>query len=103
MNNNIGISDMTTGIDSTGMQNYVESLKLHLLQEVKDDIDDVQSIVDTINSGWQGVSRDRFLASFEKARESIKADLDQEFNNVVGRLSELQTNYFKQDENMVQE
>ena len=103
MNQNIGISELTTGVDRSGMESYIESLRLHLITEVFQDIDDVSAIEATINAGWQGVSKDRFLDQFKTMREQIKEDLQKEFINTTNRLYELQSNYFKQHENMMME
>ncbi len=101
MNYNIGIGDMTTGIDKDGMDKYIENLRLNLLEEVQKTINDVTEIENVIKAGWQGVACENFLKNFATAREKICDDLSNEFEDVKNRLSELQANYFVQDENMV--
>lgn len=96
------IQELTTAIDSQGMQSYFESLKLHLLTEVVEDLEDTAEIENAINTGWQGVARDNFLTNLSKQITSIEEDLEKEYNNVEARMGELQSDYFNQDQNMVQ-
>lgn len=99
----VGIDGLSIGISSQGMDEYIEVLRISLLQNVKEQIDDVTELETKINAGWQGQSRDRFLNLFEQSRNNVKDDLEAEYNDLVARLVELQQNYFAQDANMIQD
>lgn len=101
--NNLGISELTIGINSTGMEEYKEQLRTDLLQTSKDKINSVDAIVSAINNGWQGVSRDRFLKQFDDVRQKICDDLDKEYADLENRLTDLQSAYYAADQNLIQE
>lgn len=102
-NNSLGISDLTIGISSNGMEEYKEKLKIDLLQTSKDLINDVDSVITAINSGWQGVSRDKFLSQFAEARQKICDDLDKEYQDLENRLTDIQSAYYIADQNLIEE
>ncbi len=100
---NLSIGDLTTGIDSNGMESYIDTLKASLITETKDKIDDISAIQSSIDAGWQGVAKDRFMKDFEEARKLVKEDLEKEYENLENRLAELQAQYFEADQNMIVE
>lgn len=98
---NLGIDSLTTGISSSGMENYIEGLKAEYITTTEELIDDISNIQNIIDNGWQGVAKDNFMSQFEKARNNVKEDLRKEYDNLVARLNELQAQYFEADSNMV--
>lgn len=101
--NNMTIDTMTIGVDHSGMDAYREALKLQVLNETRDIINEVADVENAINNAWQGVSRDRFLIQFRDARNSISDDLEAEYNDLDARLNELEYMYYQQDQNMIEE
>jgi uncharacterized protein YukE len=97
----ITIDNLDIGVSAAGTEAYLENLKASLLTEVSTKIDDVEAITSALNSAWQGESRDKFDARFEKMREDIKSDLEAEYNDLAARLSELTNSYLHQDSNMI--
>lgn len=98
---NVDIGSMTMGVSASGMSGYRDQLKLSILVETKEKLQDVTGIQSSIDAGWQGESRDRFLEDFGVQIETIMDDLEAEYFDLEARLDELEDNYFKQDENMV--
>ena len=98
---NLGIDSLTVGIDKKGMINYREHLRIEVIKNTQEKIDDYSGVVNAITDCWQGESRDRFLRSFRDMRERIKNDLEQEYNDLEARLKDLENMYFKQDQNMI--
>ena len=98
----VDIADMTQGVSKAGMQTYIDSLKISLLDEVKNKLEDVSAIQTAVDAGWQGKSRDKFFEMFEKSINEIENDLKDEFNDLNGRLNELANNYYSQDDNLLQ-
>ena len=100
---NLGIGDLSIGVSKSGMQEYREAIKLSLLDETIKKMDENWTAVETaINGAWQGTSRDRFLDDFAKRREAIKEDLKKEQQDLDNRLEELESAYYKQDNNLYQ-
>lgn len=100
LESNLGIGDLTIGIDANGMVQYKEDLRAELLQQSKEKINNVQEVLDAINAGWQGVSRDNFVKQFASVREKICEDLDNEYADLENRLTDLQSAYFSIDKNI---
>ena len=101
--NNMTIDTMTIGVDHSGMDSYREALKLEVLTNTREKINEVADVENAINNAWQGVSRDRFLTQFKNTRESISDDLEAEYNDLDSRLNELEYMYYQQDQNMIEE
>lgn len=101
MNQGLDMGSLDLGFSREGMNQYIENLRLNMLEEAKKAIDDFGDVEININQAWQGQARDRFLREFEESREKIKSDLDQEFLDLEARLSEIGTFYLNQDSGMM--
>ena len=101
MNEGLGMNSLDLGFSREGMKQYIENLRLNMLEEAKKAIDDFGKVEQAINQAWQGQARDRFLVQFSDSREEIKRDLDAEFLDLEARLSEIGTFYLRQDEGMM--
>ena len=96
----LSIEDLTTGISKSGMEQFQEDIKINILVNISEKIEDVAELEAAINAGWQGASRDRFLKDFKEVRKAIIADLKEEYKDVEARLEEVKNNYFRQDNNL---
>lgn len=100
-NSNMTIDTMTEGISKQGMTQYIEDLRIDLLNTVKEKLEAVGEIQSAVDAGWQGKSRDKFFEMFEKSIEIIEDDLEAEFKDLQSRLNELANNYYKQDSDLL--
>lgn len=98
---NMTFDGVTEGIDRDAMKTYLENMKAELLDTVKEEIDNVQDVIDSINAGWQGAARDAFLKQFAAQRRIIKSDLSDEYADLMARFTELQAFYYRQDSEMM--
>lgn len=104
MADNLGLDALDIGISANGMLEYQENLKATLLTETKTKLmEEYENVMAVINTGWQGVSRDRFDAQLKTMCETIGADLDAEYADLEARLAELQAFYFEQDQALIEE
>lgn len=101
INNNLQMGDLTIGVSKAGMDSYIENLKLEIITNTIQKMDNIQAIEAAINKGWQGESRDKFLTLFKKQRDLIKEDLKKEYKDLEFRLQELEASYYKQDKEML--
>lgn len=99
---NMSFDGVTEGIDRDAMKTYLENMKIELLDTVKEQINSVSDVLDAINAGWQGESRDVFLRQFASQRRAIIEDLEDEYKDLMARFKELQEFYYKQDEQMME-
>ncbi len=100
----LGMDSLSIGVSVNGMAEYKVNLKAELLTNVVDKIDEeYENIMNVINSGWQGVARDRFDAQFKAQCVAIGADLTAEYMDLEARLDELQAFYFEQDQALIEE
>lgn len=100
-NKDQGIADMTIGISHKGMETYLDELKVEILDDMTTVINDTQELENAINNGWQGQSRDKWMAKFNSMRKNIVSDLNKEYYDLLHRLEELEDNYFAQDAKMI--
>ncbi len=101
-NQEVGIGDLTIGINAQGMQEYKDQLQTELLINTKEKLEDVVGIQTAIDAGWQGEARDHFLEALEKTIKTIEEDLEKEYKDLEARFEELESNYFGQDRKMME-
>lgn len=98
---NATIGDLSIAVDKNGMEAYRGNLRVKLIVECETKLDDTEALVTAINAGWQGISRDKFLKALNKEIEDVKNDLEREYQDLNNRLIELESYYYKQDQEMV--
>ena len=74
--NNINMNDITIGFDAVGAEDYLVNLNNLLIQKTKEKLDDISGIEMALQSGWQGVSEENFMANFKTAELKGQATLD---------------------------
>ena len=99
-NETADLSNMTYGVSHKGMEAYRQRISSELYSEIWKKLDSVAEIQRAIDSGWQGLSRDKFYNDFIETVVKIRNDIDKEFQDLNARLVELEMNYFKQDEEL---
>ena len=98
------VDSLSIGVSSDGMANYKEELRAELLTQTVEKLDEeYNNIMNVINTGWQGVARDRFDNQFRAMCDAIGADLTAEYVDLEARLDELQAFYFDQDQKLIEE
>lgn len=103
MADNLGIGDVSIGVSVGGMAQYKQDIQAHLLTETRAQLEEMSELEAALAKGWQGVSHDRFLASFKATTQDLATEMELEYNDLMSRLEELEAYYFNQDENLVQE
>lgn len=104
MTTDLGIDSLSIGVSTSGMESYQADLRAELLTDTVNKLqEEYQNIMNVINTGWQGVARDRFDTQFQNTCEKIGEDLTAEYNDLEARLAELQAFYFDQDQNLIEE
>ena len=93
--------DVTSGISGKDYVGFIEYLRVDVLEKIKQELDNTTAINNSINAGWQGESRDRFLQKFDNTIAATKSELNIEFKTLVGKLNELAQSYYKQDSKMI--
>ena len=84
------------------MNTYRENLKMHLLTETINKMDDVDDIITATRNCWSGVSCENFLDTFTDTRAAIAEDLRKEYADLESRINDLQNMYYKQDMDMTE-
>lgn len=96
---NLGIDNLTVGASLQGTVKYIEELKTGMINDVFKAIDNTDEVITAINNCWQGESKDRFLSDFALVRETIKADLQKEYENVEAKINNLVNAILETDNN----
>lgn len=103
-NGELTISEMTTGMSSGGMQQYLENIKAEILTSVTEKLDTARDEINkSLRTAWVGQSEQRFETLLTDAVENLKTELKAEYNALESRLNELQNNYFNQENALISE
>ena len=97
----MGFHGVTEGVNRAGMEAYMEYLKVEVIDKIVEALGQVEEMQTQINQGWQGRSRDVFLAQFNNTIANTSNEIQAEFSNLADRLSDLYQSYFEQDAKML--
>lgn len=97
----MSFDNVTEGLDIQGMRNYIDYLKVKVLDEVIKQLKSISSVQTAINRGWQGQSRDKFLKQFESQIENTETELKKEFADLETRMNDLARSFYNQDADML--
>lgn len=99
----LSIQDLDIGVSKAGMEQYKEQIKSDLLITSKELLQDISEIERTVNAGWQGVSKDKFLSDFKSDVDKICEDLENEHADLQLVLGDLEEIYYKVDASIMGE
>ena len=97
----LGIDDLEIGVSHAGMEQYRWSLRTQLLEDTKNRLEEYSSFMNALGNCWQGASHKTYCENFNKTILAIGEALVREYIDVENRLTELESNYFKQDQTML--
>lgn len=98
------ISEMSTGMSTTGMQEYLDQIKAEILTDISNQLDTArEEIIKVLKTAWVGQSEERFETLLTDAVDDVKTELTAEYNALASRLNELQNNYFNQENALISE
>lgn len=100
-NTGVDIADLTQGMSRHGMVMYSHNMYKELVEQVCYKIEDVGTIQTTVDAGWQGESRDKFLADFEANIRIVEDQIRDAYSALHARIIELTSNYYKQDRDLL--
>ncbi|HIQ64446.1 MAG TPA: hypothetical protein IAC85_01780 [Candidatus Faecenecus gallistercoris] len=100
----LSINEMTTGMSVAGMEQYLENIKAEVLTSVTNQLDTARDeIIKSLKTAWVGQSEERFETLLTDAVEDVKTELNAEYNALASRISELENNYFNQENALISE
>lgn len=99
--NNINMNDITIGFDAVGAEDYLVNLNNLLIQKTKEKLDDISGIEMALQSGWQGVSEENFMANFKTAELKVQATLDELESVMRTQFANIANSWQDQDVDMV--
>ncbi len=97
----LDIGNLDIGFSEEGLKEYRSKLNDVLIIQTEEVLKNVSDIETAINDGWQGRSRDVFMEQFGNTIEEIIKDLKLEYEDLDNRFTEIQDNYYKQDEELM--
>lgn len=100
-NNTLGIDNLDIGFSASGLEEYKATLEADLIAKTEQILNNQTAVIEAINAGWQGKSRDVFLGQFSDTVTHIIEDLNYEYEDLLERFKEIQNNYYEQDENLM--
>lgn len=98
----IGIEDLDIAISETGIEDYMEQLKIEILDDMKTALEaERDAIIEKVRTGWIGKSEEAFEKQLKEEIEAIEADFKEEEKDLKARLKDLANFYYNQDEKMM--
>ena len=101
MNDNLNISDLSIGVSKTGIDEFMTDVTNNFMQKAVDAINNADAVITAINAGWQGVSRDAFLAQFETSRQKVCDAITQEELQLWNVISAIKGSYYMIDQELM--
>ncbi len=98
----IGIEDLDIAISETGIEDYMDQLKIEILDDMETALEaERDAIIEKVSAGWIGKSEEAFEKQLKEEIESIEEDLKEEYKDLKARLKDLANFYYNQDEKMM--
>lgn len=97
----VGINNLDIGFSASGLEEYIKLIDVKLLQNIQTELNNTDTLINTINAGWVGKSRDIFLQQFEQSINAVINDVQAEYEDLMTRFSEIQSNYYEQDNELM--
>jgi len=98
----LGIDEVTIGASASGVETYIEELKLEYIDEAIAALQDLSEVKATLEAGWQGVSQQRFIAALEDNSNNVVETLNGEYVKLQSALTSVAASFFDHDENLIQ-
>lgn len=99
--NSLGIENLDIGFSESGFNEYKKTLEADLIAKTEEILKNQTAVIEAINAGWQGKSRDIFVEQFQNTVNRIIDDLNYEYQDLEERFKEIQNNYYEQDNNLM--
>lgn len=98
----IGIEDLDIAISETGIEDYMDQLKIEILDDMETALEtERDAIIEKVSAGWIGKSEEAFENQLKREINDIKDDLKDEYKDLKARLMDLANFYYNQDEKMM--
>lgn len=97
----IGIGDLDIAVSETGIEDYMEALKLDIDEICKGLDDEQKNIMTKVDEIWVGKSRDAFEKELKDEVKRLQDDLAEEYKDLKHRLVDLANFYYDVDKNMM--
>lgn len=100
----LSIGDMSTGMSTAGMEQYLENIKAGILTKVTSQLDTAsEEIIKVLRTAWVGPSEQRFETLLTDTVDDLKTELTAEYDALASRISELENNYVNQENALIPE
>lgn len=99
---NMSIGDATMGISIRGIENYKQEVQ-YSMNDVKQEVRDIQIIVDAVGKGWNGAAAQKFVNNLEKSTDKCCEALDSITKAMDALFQVIKNGMIKQDEEMIED
>lgn len=99
--NNVNMNDITIGFDASGAEDYLVNLNNLLIQQTKEKLADLSGIEGALQSGWQGVAQENFMANLKASSQKVQATLDELESALKSQFAQISSTWQEQDVEMV--
>ena len=95
------IDQFEHGYDSAGVAQYLEDIKTQALDEAKEAVMKIDTLVTACEENWEGKARENFVANLEKDAQHCADQFDALYNVLVGEVNSLNAAMANKDEELI--
>lgn len=82
--------DSTThGVTLEGMNDVLEQVKLVMVDQAMENLNNTQAVQDAVTEGWNGGDRDMWLQNFDSLRQEIVDSLEFYYNQIEAEFQKI--------------
>jgi len=86
--------DATThGVTLEGMNDVLNSIKLVMVDQARENLSKTEGIQEAVTEGWSGVDRDMWLQNFNSLRREIDESLEFYYNQIEALFQKIFTDW----------
>lgn len=86
--------DQTTqGVTLEGLNDLLEQIKVVMVEDAIDNLDNTQAVKEAVAEGWQGGDRDLWIQHFDELKDEIKGSLEFYYNQIETEFQKIFTSW----------
>lgn len=93
----------THGASYEGVNQYLESIKVNVIQEAENALFAYQDLEKVLRDNWKGQACANFIQNFEMAAYEVQRQLNNASIDITNKINSLYNSYITQDENMIEQ
>lgn len=98
----IGIGDFSQGVDTSGVETYLDEIKSVALNDAAAAVEDISGLETACTSNWSGQACTDFLEKLRISKDHLKKQYETLYNNLESEITQIANDMKKFDESLIQ-